>query len=103
MPGGDVEEIDAKTLSLAQLAALAAVGGSVSAYCELVDSAISAGASPSETVDLLANLSGIVGWPCVVKAAPSLAMALGYDIEEAMEDSGGRKPDYPPSNPTRVA
>ncbi|HEY5845054.1 MAG TPA: hypothetical protein VIU87_26990 [Mycobacterium sp.] len=43
-----------------------------------------AGASTNEIVDVLVGLIPIVGLPCVVAAAPKIALALGYDVEEGL-------------------
>ena len=77
--------LDPKTLALVRLAALAAVGGAVSSYGCQVDAAVDAGASAAEMVDVLLGVVPTVGIPCVVAAAPRLALALGYDAEEAVE------------------
>lgn len=74
--------IDTKTLSIARLAALVAIGGAEPSFDELVDSAMSAGASADEIVDVLIGLSSVVGLPRVVEAAPKLALALGYDLAD---------------------
>jgi len=50
---------------------------------------VSAGATLAEIVDILGGVVSIVGLPSVVAAAPSLGMALGYDIEEALEYQAG--------------
>lgn len=84
--GQDVDALDPKTLSLARLAALIAVGGSVPSYGELTDAAVSSGATPEETVDVLVGIADVVGLPRIVDAAPKLAMALGYDIDAAFEN-----------------
>ncbi len=44
-----------------------------------------AGASAAEIVDVLVGVVPVVGLPSVVAAAPNLALALGYDTDEAME------------------
>ena len=74
--------LDPKSLTLVRLAGLVAVGGAVPSYGELSDAAVSAGASTNEIVDVLVGLIPIVGLPCVVAAAPKIALALGYDVEE---------------------
>ena len=74
--------LDPKSLTLVRLAGLVAVGGAVPSYGELSDAAVSAGASANEIVDVLVGLIPIVGLPCVVAAAPKIALALGYDVEE---------------------
>jgi 4-carboxymuconolactone decarboxylase len=79
--------LDPKTLALVRLAALAAVGGAVSSYGFYADAAVDAGASAAEMVDVLVGVLPVVGIPCVVAAAPKLALALGYDSDEAFEPS----------------
>jgi 4-carboxymuconolactone decarboxylase len=63
---------------------LVAVGGAVPSYGAQADAAVSAGASAPEIVDVLVGLIPIVGLPCVVAAAPKMALALGYDVEEGL-------------------
>ena len=86
-PAGELRsvELEPKTLALVQLAALIAVGGAVPSYGELADAAVGSGVTAAEIVDVLAAVIPIVGLPCVVEAAPKLAMALGYDTNEAFE------------------
>ena len=78
-------ELDQKSLTLARLAALIAVGGAGASYGAQADAAIGAGATTSEIVDVLVGVIPVVGLPRVVAAAPKLALALGYDIEEALQ------------------
>ena len=82
-------QLDPKTLELVRLAALVAVGGAVPSYGAQADSAVSAGASAAEIVDVLVGVIPVVGLPCVVAAAPKLALALGYDLDEALEYQPG--------------
>ena len=77
--------LDPKTLELVRLAALVAVGGAVPSYSAQADSAVSAGATAAEIVDVLVGVIPVVGLPCVVAAAPRLALALGYDLDDALE------------------
>jgi 4-carboxymuconolactone decarboxylase len=86
---GSVEPVDAqplaldpKSLELVRLAALVAVGGAVPSYGAQADSAVSAGATAAEIVDVLVGVIPVVGLPCVVAAAPKLALALGYDLDD---------------------
>jgi 4-carboxymuconolactone decarboxylase len=83
--GVESRELDPKTLALVRLAALVAVGGAVPSYEAQADAAVSAGASAAEIVDMLVGVVPIVGLPRVVAAAPKLAMALGYDTDDALE------------------
>jgi 4-carboxymuconolactone decarboxylase len=77
--------LDPKTVALVRLAALIAVGGAVPSYGAQADDAVNAGASANEIVEVLLGVVSVVGLPRVVAAAPNLAMALGYDIDEALE------------------
>jgi 4-carboxymuconolactone decarboxylase len=78
-------DLDPRTLALVRVAALVAVGGAAPSYGVEADAALSAGATTGEIVDVLVSIVSIVGLPTVVAAAPSLAMALGYDLEDAVE------------------
>jgi alkylhydroperoxidase/carboxymuconolactone decarboxylase family protein YurZ len=78
-------ELDPKTLALVRLAALVAVGGAPPSYGSQADDAVGAGATAAEIVEVLAAVAPIVGLPCIVAAAPNLALALGYDTLNARE------------------
>ena len=83
--GARPRELDPKTLALVRLAALIAVGGAVPSYGAQADAAVDAGATATEIVDVLVGVIPIVGLPIVVATAPKLAMALGYDTNDAFE------------------
>jgi 4-carboxymuconolactone decarboxylase len=74
--------LDPKAIALVRLAAIVAVRGAVASLGAQSDSALAAGASTSEIVDVLVAVAPIVGLPCTVAAAPLLALALGYDLED---------------------
>ena len=82
--GVDAVELDSKTLALVRLAALVAVGGAVPSYGAAAHAAVSAGASGAEIVDVLVGVVSVVGLPSVVAAAPNLAIALGYDVNDPL-------------------
>jgi 4-carboxymuconolactone decarboxylase len=82
-------DLDPKTLALVRLAALVAVGGAVPSFGAQADEAVDAGATTTEIVDVLVSVIPIVGMPCVVAAAPRLAMALGYDVGYDLDDESG--------------
>jgi 4-carboxymuconolactone decarboxylase len=87
---GAVEEglrLDPKTQALVRIGALVAVGGSVPSYGVEADTAVSAGATDAEIIEVLLGVVSVVGLPSAVTAAPALAMALGYDLNEALERS----------------
>jgi 4-carboxymuconolactone decarboxylase len=77
--------LDSKTIALARLAALVAIGGALPTYSALTDAAIGMGATPDEIVGVLVAIVPTVGLPRAVSAAPSVAMALGYDVDDALE------------------
>jgi alkylhydroperoxidase/carboxymuconolactone decarboxylase family protein YurZ len=81
--------LDPKTLALVRLAALVAVGGAVPSYGAQADAAVDAGATTTEIVDVLVSVVPIVGLPRVVVAAPRLALALGYDMDEDLDSESG--------------
>ena len=81
----DILELDPKTLALARLASLVAVGGAVPSYGAAADAAVDAGATVAEVVDVLVAVIPVVGLPRVVAAAPKLALAVGYDVEQVPE------------------
>ncbi len=83
--GSGETHLDPKTLALVRLAALVAVGGTVPSYGAETNAAVSAGATNREIVDVLVGVVSVVGLPSVVTAAPSLGMALGYDVAAALE------------------
>jgi alkylhydroperoxidase/carboxymuconolactone decarboxylase family protein YurZ len=93
--GDLVADLDPKVLALVRLGALIAAGGAIPSYCAETDAALDAGASPDEVVEVLLGVASVVGMPCIVAAAPSLALALGYDTEVALE--GVKDPGPRPS------
>jgi 4-carboxymuconolactone decarboxylase len=87
-PSGTVA-LDTRTLALVRLAALVAVGGAVPSYGAQADAAVDAGATADEIVDVLVGVIPVVGLPCVVAAAPKLALALGHDVDDDLAMPGG--------------
>ena len=79
--------LDPRTHALVRLAALLAVDAAPSSYQESVDAALAAGASIDEVVGTAIAIAPTVGLARVVSAAPELALALGYDVEAALESS----------------
>ena len=86
--GMECGTLDPRTLALVRLAALVAVGGAVPSFGAQTDAAVSAGASDAEIVEVLLGVISVVGLPRVVAAAPKLAMALGYEMDEAFDSPG---------------
>lgn len=74
-----------QTRPLFQLAALIAIGGTPASYQAVVDSALAAGAGVQDIVEVLLAVVGTVGSARVVAAAPLLARAVGFDVDEAFD------------------
>ena len=85
-----------RTLALVRLAALVPAAGVVPSYGAQADAAVNAGATAAEIVDVLIGVIPIVGLSRAVAAAPKLALALGYDTDDALEPSPGSELGYPP-------
>jgi len=81
--GGDCHE--AQLRSLFRLAALIAGEATTASYQSVVESALAAGASVEEIIDVLIAVAGTVGSARVVAAAPLLARAVGFDVGEAFD------------------
>ena len=77
--------IDAKSHALARISALIAMDAAPPSYMSAVEAGLRAGASYEEIVGTLIAVIPIVGVARVVSAAPNLALALGYDVAEALE------------------
>jgi 4-carboxymuconolactone decarboxylase len=81
----EISRLDPKTHALVRLAALLAVDSGQSSYNATVEVALASGASVDEIVGILIAIAPAVGLGRVVAAAPELALALGYDVESALE------------------
>ena len=83
--------LDPKTHALARLGALIALDAAPASYQWNVGMALAAGATVDEVVGVLIAVAPTVGLARAVSAAPELALAIGYDIDAALEaiDSNG--------------
>jgi alkylhydroperoxidase/carboxymuconolactone decarboxylase family protein YurZ len=81
-----ITAVEPRTMAFAQVAALIATGGTVHSYGALVDGALELGVRPEQLVGVLMAIEPIVGSAAIVAAAPDLALALGYDVQRALED-----------------
>ena len=77
--------LDGRTEALLQVAALIALDAPLSSYRPVVEVAQRLGARLDDLLAVLIAVAGTVGSARVVSAAPRLAMAAGYDVEEALE------------------
>jgi alkylhydroperoxidase/carboxymuconolactone decarboxylase family protein YurZ len=72
--------LDPKTLALARIAALVALGGSLSSYLARIDTAQTEGATAEEIVGILIGVAHDVGETRAIAAATSIGPALGFDV-----------------------
>lgn len=77
--------LDAKTHALVRLTTTIAVEAGQSSYQHAVERALAAGATTNEIVGTLVAGMSLTGVPRAVSAAPKLGLALGYDVEAALE------------------
>jgi alkylhydroperoxidase/carboxymuconolactone decarboxylase family protein YurZ len=80
-------ELDARSLMLVRLAALAAVDAPASSYLLHLGPAVDAGLSAEDAEDVLVAVAPIVGTPRTAAAAAKIVAALGLAIELAQEDA----------------
>lgn len=78
--------LDERTAALARVAAIVAVDAAPPSYQQAVTFALTAGASRAEIVATLEAVTPVTGAARVVASAPKLALALGYDVEAALEE-----------------
>jgi len=77
--------LDERTAALVRVAATIAVDAAPSSFQHAVALALAAGATNGEIVATLEALTPVTGTARVVLSAPKLALALGYDVEEALD------------------
>lgn len=71
--------------ALVRVAATIAVDAASSSFQHAVALALAAGATTDEIVATLEAVTPVTGAAQVVSSAPKVALALGYDVEEALE------------------
>jgi 4-carboxymuconolactone decarboxylase len=74
-----------KAEALIRVAATVALDGAPSSFQHAVALALAAGATCDEIVASLEAVTPVTGAARVVQCAPKVALALGYDVEEALE------------------
>jgi alkylhydroperoxidase/carboxymuconolactone decarboxylase family protein YurZ len=91
--------LDVKSQSLVCLGALHALDACDATYQRYVTLALVAGCTPGEVVGTLITVGALVGESRAVSDARPLALALGYDIDHAIE-SGFEGDSFGGSNPS---
>jgi alkylhydroperoxidase/carboxymuconolactone decarboxylase family protein YurZ len=74
--------LDRKAEALVQVGALLSVGASTASLRWTVERAESTGATDEEILGVLVAIGPAVGLARVVAAAPRLALAMGYEIDD---------------------
>ena len=77
--------MDERTEALMRVAATVAVDAPPSSFQHAVALALAAGATRDEIVASLEAVTPVTGAARVVQCAPKVALALGYDVESALE------------------
>jgi alkylhydroperoxidase/carboxymuconolactone decarboxylase family protein YurZ len=77
--------MDERTAALVRVAAAIAVDAAPASFQQAVAQALTAGATTDEIVASLEAVTPVTGAARVVKSAPKVALALGYDVEAALE------------------
>ena len=77
--------IDERTAALMQVAATVAVDAAPASFQHVVALALAAGATSDEIVASLEAVTPVTGAARVVQCAPKVALALGYDVDAALE------------------
>lgn len=70
---------------LVQVGALVCLNAETSTFQVYVEQALAAGIEPDELLGVLAALAPLTGTPRLAGGAASLARALGYDLDGALE------------------
>ena len=91
LPASDLEEldmhaVDPRNAALVRLGALLALDPSTAALHRVATEAQLAGVSPDEIVRCLVSLVPTLGVARISTVVPSLALALGFDLDAAMEE-----------------
>ena len=81
--------LDPKTTALLQMAASVALGSPAVCLEWSASRALATGATEEEIADVLLAIAPVAGLGRVVAAAPDVAIALGYDIAAALEETDG--------------
>ena len=77
--------IDEKTAALVRVAATIAVDAAPHSFQHAIALALAAGATSDEIVASLEAVAPVTGAARVVQCAPKVALALGYDVDAALE------------------
>jgi len=77
--------LDERTAALVRVAATIAVDAAPYSFQHAISLALAAGATSDEIVASLEAVTPVTGAARVVQCAPKVALALGYDVDAALE------------------
>jgi 4-carboxymuconolactone decarboxylase len=78
------QTLDARSAVLVRLGSLITSGAAAATWQQYIGLARNAGLSPDEIVGSLVALAPLIGITRLVAAAPSVAEALGFDVDAAL-------------------
>ena len=81
--------LDHKTQALVRLGGLVAMGAAPLSYHWAAEAALNAGATPDDIVGTLVAVAPISGLARVISATSEVALAIGYDLDQAFETFNG--------------
>jgi 4-carboxymuconolactone decarboxylase len=84
-PTREESGLDVRTDALVCLSTTVAVDGGQASYQHAVERALAAGLTTEEIVGTLFAVASLTGVPRAVSAAPKLGLALGYDVDAALD------------------
>lgn len=79
------QQLDARQAALLRLGALAAIDGPSLSFHRVIGSALDAGLTADQVLDALILLGPVIGSTRVLAVAPKVALAVGYDVDAALE------------------
>jgi alkylhydroperoxidase/carboxymuconolactone decarboxylase family protein YurZ len=85
----EVAGLDPRTDALVRLGGLVALGSSRASYHWAAEAALNAGATADDIVGTLVAVAPVTGLARVISAIPGVALAIGYDIDQAFETFNG--------------
>jgi alkylhydroperoxidase/carboxymuconolactone decarboxylase family protein YurZ len=77
--------LDERTTALVRVAATITLDAAPSSFQHAVELALAAGATKRDIVGTLEAVTPVTGAARVVQCAPKVALALGYDVDAALE------------------
>ena len=81
----DASVIDKRTAALIRVGATVAIDAALASFQHAVTLALAAGATSDEIVASVEAVTPVTGAAQVVQCAPKVGLALGYDVDAALE------------------